>query len=180
MSTREEMLQVWHSFVKSRVDDWVQVIFADEPGTRPKNPYVTIKMISGPRALGSFDELLSIANSTKYTVSGMRQFTLNLQGFGTEAIDILDRLQSLLDDPATGLFLRAESDMAIVSKGAVTDITELMETGYEPRASMDIIFNTSRNVEVDPSSIETVAIGGEISGAISGDITVENFEIKKP
>lgn len=107
---------------------------------------------------------------------------MNIQAFAPSveehrAMDIINKLHTLLDSPLTTEFFKKNQDIAIVNRGQPTDITALMETEYEQRTSLDVIFRTTQSVEVNPSCIEQVGIGGTIILTDTDEITVEEFEV---
>ena len=100
-------------------------------------------------------------------MTGQRQSTLSLQAFGTSldpnrSQDIIDTLHTLLDSPLTTEFLKTQADIAIANRGTPNDVTTLLETGYERRATLDILFNSTQSVPVNPYLIERVKTSGTL------------------
>lgn len=178
--TVSDLEGIWFEFIKKHVPEHVTVTFAEalsgKDGPRPNPPYVTIKVISGPRPRG-FDELRREAGTSNFTVSGMRQYTLSIQGFGMGIRDELSDLVSKMDDPYASI---ERKGIGIVDRGDVVDISDLMETGYERRAQLDVIFNAAKNLPSSIKPIERASISGTLKEGNQGEHEVESFEVEKP
>ena len=59
--------------------------------------------------------------------------------------------------------------IAIVDRGTVTKISELLETGFEERHSLDVTFNSSAKVETNIGPIEKARVSGTIKEGRDGD-----------
>lgn len=179
MATHSQIKSAWYEFVSQNVAPEVTVVFAEavtgNPSPRPPKPYVTIKVISGPIATGLDEYRLNVGGT--FDVTGLRKYTVNLQAFGVEAYDILATLQTLIDNREKRAVLTDQADISVVNRGAVTDLSELLETGYESRASLDITFNSSTAIDTEITPIEKAAVSGTISKDDSSSIDVPEFEI---
>jgi hypothetical protein len=170
---RSTIEAAWYKFVNDNTESEVTVIFADESAPRPNKPYITLKIISGPNAKG-FDDIRYI-NNTEFSLSGMRQYSLSIQGFGVDMHDALSKLQTILDSPNVIAQLKEDADIAIVNKGSVSDITVALETSFERRFNMDIIFNTSENLSITLDVIESTKIGGKLIKEDNTENIVDDF-----
>ena len=184
-NNRDDLRLAFFDYVRENTPSSVTVTFAEDlvgsNATRPPTPYMTLKITSGPTMLGSSDDLRPKCDALgaptpdgKFTLSGMRQYVMSVQGFGFDSHDNLARIATLFDFLPT-LNLKKNIDIAIVDRGNVEDISELLEVGFERRASLDVTFNSSFNVEVDPSLIETLRASGMIDGNL-----IPEFEVTKP
>lgn len=172
----------WYNFIVRNVPEEVTVVFAEElsgrDAPRPKGSYITIEIISGPIKAG-IDELRKNSTTDKFFICGMRQYTVSLQAFRSGSRSFLDCLQTVLDSPRETELLK-ESNIAIVDPGTVTDISELLDVGFERRHQMDVVFNSVSSKETDIGPIETVRVSGSIKEGANGTHTVEEFEVSKP
>jgi len=66
----------------------------------------------------------------------------------------------------------AASGIAILEKNDVQNLTGMLETIFEERASFDFFIGFADNVEDDLGIIESVELTGQLSGGITGDIIV--------
>lgn len=177
---RSEIEKAWFDFVSANVDSEFTVTYAEvltgKDGPRPKPPYITLKIISGPRARG-FDELRRKPNSSIFVTGGLRQYTLSIQAFGMGAHDALDNLVARMDDPNASI--ERKKLVAIVDRGDVVDISALLETGYERRAQLDVIFHAPKNLETEIVPIEHVGVGGTLKQGNQGDHDVGPFTVDK-
>lgn len=186
--TRENILQTWRKFIEANTSNAIgpdKVIFAEEvtgsQGPRPKKPFITIKLISGPTSKPSFDNLRfkeeKVApESPIWEIGGQRQRVVSLQAFGVDSEDELASIQNHLDAPEAVEFFKTEVDVAIVNKGTILDISEIIEAGFERRHSLDITFNHASNVESKAGAIEKTSISGKIVDVDGSEIIVEEFE----
>lgn len=188
---RETILQSWFSYCDSNTPANVTVVFAEEvsgsQGPRPQKPFITLKLVSGPTPKGSTDNLRfkndpgpPEENNVTYELSGLRQHSISIQSFGEGSQDNLAKLQTLFDSPIVVQFFKDNGDIAIVNKGTVIDISALIDVGFERRHSLDVIFNTSSNVDVIVGSIEKAEVGGTLKKADGTEIIVDPVEIPEP
>lgn len=172
---QSNILRAWYLYAKECVPNNWTVTYAKQTddSPRPPKPYLTLNIIAGPRPLTMDDELRYIDDDEFGSLVGQRSHTLSIQAYGDGFNDILSKIQSFLDDPDKRDLLR-EADIAVTSKGAITDISRALSTGYEHRASLDIVFNSSNNLLTGIGPIEKV----EITGALdTGNSTIETSHI---
>ena len=114
-------------------------------GPRPQKPYVTLKIISGPGRITIDDELRNKENTDEFYLVGQRSYTLSIKSYGAEYIDGLSDITTCFDDPDIVQQLKNDADISVTNKGTVSDISGVLETGYEKRGTLDIFFNSSNN-----------------------------------
>src|SRR5690349_16416329 len=106
---REAIHKAWYDFLKAQMPEEFTITFAEalsgKDGPRPKPPYATIKIISGPRSRG-FDELRRKKDSDIFETGGIRQYTVSLQAFGMGGHDALSDLVTKMDDPYASIELK--------------------------------------------------------------------------
>lgn len=125
----------------------------DQP--RPKLPYITLNIISGPNKIGT-DEIKYEEN--KFKINGRRFFTLSIQAFGERALETMSNLQSSIEKPTVREKLRS-AGLAIWNEPNVLDLTTLLETDFEQRSSMDVMFGITRQIiDEELTYIETTDV----------------------
>jgi hypothetical protein len=177
---RGDIERAWFRWLEARKHEDFNIVFSEElsrtDAPRPRPPFITLKLISGPRTKGS-DDLRRVGNGFKIT--GLRQYTLSIQAFGEGGYDALEDYVTRLDDQLEAADLRRDVGIGIVSRGDVVDISALLETGYERRAQLDVIFSCSTEVDAVAAPIERVSVGGTIKEGSHGDKEVPAFEVDK-
>ena len=128
------------------------ILWADQDGHQPKPPYIALKIISGPTKIGSMDEMFMDETTNTLKVDGLRTITLNIEVFGSDALEITTRLEASLQFPQVAEYFRAR-DMSAYDNSGITDVTELLETIYEQRASMDVFFYVPYEFETNLEKI---------------------------
>lgn len=184
---RDSLEDIWRRFVREFVD--VEVIFEEQDAPRPKPPYISINIISGPTAPNP-DDILFLKSAPPlpakaiHTQEGERRYTVSLKSFASRkkkklASNMLDILHSAVRSEPGKLLLRG-SDIAIIDRGSPANISLPLEDGFEARYNMDIIFSTVQSFDVDVSVIEKVSIGGTLNKDEPNEITVPPSEIEAP
>ena len=155
-------------------------------GPRPAKPYLTLKLLSGPSKKTIDDPLVfngEIEGEKNFDLVGIRGYTLSIQAFGREEkdehVDALEDISTCLDDPDLKQILRDKANIGISSKGDVLDLSSLVETGFEGKASLDIAFNSSNNKETNVGLIENVEVSGQSSQNANEDPINSSITINK-
>lgn len=169
---REKIIQAWLDFCNQVVPDEWTVTRAEEvtgrDAPRPQGPYLTLKIISGPRKLTLDDEMRfngKEEGSCNFNLVGQRAYTISVKAFRAGHADVLEEISACLEDPDFADLLRKKACIAITNRGDVIDISAQLETGYEGRSSIDIFFNSVNNKETKVGLIE----GVEIQGSLESD-----------
>lgn len=176
---QDNIKKAWYDYVKSVVPAEWTVTHANQKddAPRPPKPYLTLKIISGPGPLTLRDEKRAIEDEDNFFLVGQRSYSLSIQAYGADFNDVLGDVITCLDDPDKREILR-ESDIGVTNKGRVIDISTRLPTGFESRASLDILFNSSNNKETGIGAIEIVEIEGELETQ-NGDIITTNQTINQ-
>lgn len=136
----------------------------EQPGApRPAAPFATLKIISGARAFG--DDGAEQLSDTLWRFRGPRAMVVSFQFFGRsheEALAYAAHWQAALGLPTIQARL-AQGGLAVWNQGAVADISALMQTGYEGRASIDVTFGIASTLEVDLGTIETAPVTATVA-----------------
>lgn len=132
------------------------VIWDDQSGIRPEKPYGTLRVISGPAKVAGHDEQRVRQSDNKIEVSGIRVFTVSCNIYGANALSLMSQADAWLGHLVTLEAFRA-AGLAVVRNERIQNLTRLMDTGFESRAQMDVVFSTA-SVLVDDITgiIETV------------------------
>lgn len=173
------------TFVKQNIFNWVkgeidggliteldegQVIWREQSTPLPARPCIAMKIISGPRKLGSTDNYsLKAGSDGIFDAGGQRAITLSVQVFGNatqqdSAQVVAQKLHiSLSKISVTDAFAAGILDgsvrkgvLAVWEVGDVSDISALEETEFEDRAQFDVIMGVTDNIEDQPGVIETI------------------------
>jgi len=184
--TLSKLKDAWYRFCVDNTSlDNLTVIFSEElaPGTsqgpRPAKPYLTLRF-SGPMAPSPTDDFRYDAVEEKFELSGLREYTVSIQVFGIEAMDCIAEIQTKLSLPeVTEFFASHKAQIGIVDRGSVMNVTELLDTGFEARAAVDVRFYTTSDdpegpIESTEKSIGKVEYDGTVTNGktqhISGDV----------
>lgn len=155
----------------------LQFIWSEQDSPRPKRPYGTLRFLTGPVKSGADEE--RVCDDGSVLTSGPRQFTLSVNIYGEESLNLMATLQDSLDLPSCREYFRGHG-LSVFEELGVQNLTSLIESEYEDRSQMDIIFNYASNVEdiVDPGIIETVELEGTHTGG--KDPHVEECDVITP
>lgn len=169
---RETIIQAWVDLCNQVLPDEWTVTRAEEvtgkDAPRPVGPYITLKIISGPRRLTIVDETRFNGQengSSNFDLVGQRAYTLSIKAFRAGHNDALESIATCLDDPDFYQLLKDKACISVTRIGDVLDISAKLETGFEGRSSLDIFFNSVNNKETNIGLIE----GVEIEGSLESD-----------
>lgn len=119
-----------------------QVIPADDKGTRPDLPYMTIKLTALHQRVGEDEQSVEVVDEgepgerVELTVTGARRAVLQVRGFGEEPGDWLAAAELALSDPQVLMGLAA-LNVGVRSLGGLIDLATLIDTKIEARWSQD-------------------------------------------
>lgn len=133
------------------------VIWADGNSPRPALPYVAMKVM-GIRRINGDHYSESIGVDGLQTVKGDREFTLNIQRFGTDSVEALDLLANKLR-LTTNIEKFNTAKLPIVDAEDVVDVAALLDKAQiEPRASLDVFMRLKSSLTDQVGYIDTVEI----------------------
>lgn len=165
-----------YDWVASIVGGSVTVIFENQNGPRPSLPYVSILLttltqigvdyISPPDAMGDSD------------IIGDREFNIRIQAYGGDPITQLENIRSSLQKPSVLDTLRA-NNIVFVDRLSINSVSALLDTEWEARASMDILFRIAQTDSDELGLIETVEVDETLSDGVS-DIYTATVTISSP
>lgn len=127
-----------------------------ENAPRPAYDYVTIN-ITNYAQIGQDYTPRPTDDDGDVEQVGDREFTVQLQAYGGNVFDILETLRYSLQKQTVLDTLRADG-IVFVQQFPIQDITELVNTQFEKRATMDIVFRMGQTYDDVLGSIDTVEI----------------------
>lgn len=158
---KKDVLPAIFTWLKRELD--IPAIVEKPNVPRPKPPYLSVNIVTPITKVGSRDSVENISNSS-FNIGGQRRFTLGVKSYVDpkdqsffDAQDLLIKLQDSLEDPTKRLPL-TEAGLAVFFANDILDVTELLETGFEPRAQLDVEMGIASNRTTDLGAIETVKI----------------------
>lgn len=145
------------------------LIWQDGNAPRPALPYVAMKVM-GMRRVNEdhYSEKLTDGNQT---VKGDREFTLNIQRFGTASVESLDDLANRLRlNTIRDKFFTAK--LPLISADDVVDVAALLDKSQiEPRASLDVFIRLKSVLLDNVGYIDTVVIEAD-DDSLAPDYTI--------
>lgn len=149
--------------VKTNLYDWavsvvpvgVVVVFYQPNAPRPELPYVTL-YLNSLMQIGD-DYIPKPDNTGEAAMVGDREFNLQIQSYGGDPITLLENVRTSLQKPSVLDTLRTNG-IVFVNQNQINDITALLDTEWERRASMDILFRIAQVDDDDLGVIETVEL----------------------
>lgn len=136
------------------------VIFARQNTPRPQSDYITIDTLS-VLPVGRSQVVYDTENVDKFKIIQDVSVTMTFVAVGRQSRNLLAKLDIHLTggNPAILDRLMVEAGVAPQGKANQLDTTALLDTGYEPRAAMDVVFNGSLiDDNVDLGVIESVVL----------------------
>lgn len=131
---------------------------------RPCKPYFTLKLV-GP-AIKSGDDSADNLGGTIWNRGGQRKVMVDFNCYGRsheEAYGYMALWQSSLELETVQANLR-ESGIAVWLNGSVRDMSQLLNTGFEGRAHMEVSFGVASNLSEDLGAIDDINASGDVSG----------------
>lgn len=148
--------------IKTNLYSWVtansggaSVIFLNENAPRPAQPYVTL-FLSSLNQIGEDYTPKSDVNGLVDMV-GDREFTLQIQTYGGDCITRLENLRSSLQMQTVLDTLRANG-IVFVNHFGINDLTELLDSRFEKRGAMDILFRIGQSYTDNLGLVETIEV----------------------
>lgn len=110
---------------------------------------------------------------------GDREFTLQVQAYGGDPMTVLQNLRTSLQKQTVLDSLRVNG-IVFVNWNPINDITELVDSRFEQRASMDVLFRIA-DVSTDNLGVIDTVVLEEVFQNAAGDIVYdETFTIPPP
>lgn len=156
-----------YTWAKANLPTNYPVTMYYENAPRPETDYVTLN-ITNYGMIGQDYTPRPQDNPGNVTQIGDREFTVQLQAYGGNVYDILESLRYSLQKQTVLDTLRVNG-IVFVQQFPIQDITELVNSRFEKRAAMDIIFRMGQTYGDVLGSIDTVEIEEEF---LQGNVVV--------
>lgn len=130
---------------------------------RPPLPYFSFK-ITTPGARYGDDSSQYDSTGTIFSSGGQRKMSVSFHCYTKEhedAYNFMTLWQTSLDLRTVQEDLR-RTGIAVWIIGTVADLSQLLNTGYEARAQMDVQFGVAANLTEDLGEIDSAQIHGDI------------------
>lgn len=144
-------------------------LWANQDGHRPKPPFVLLDIIAGPQSIGAPEERYTLTDT--YTYGIRKQATLNIQVVADDALVRASAIETALALPSRQSILQAAGIAAHQATG-LRDITTLLDTVHEPRATIDIVISYPDPVDDAPGEIHKVRTTGALA-SLTVDQTID-------
>ena len=148
--------------VKTNLYNWAlanspgcSVIFLNENAPRPSQPYVTL-LLSSLNQIGE-DYTPEADLNGLVDMVGDREFTLQIQTYGGDCVTRLENLRNSLQMQTVLDTLRANG-IVFVNHFGINNTTELLDSRFEKRAAMDVLFRMGQDYPDNLGLIETAEI----------------------
>jgi hypothetical protein len=170
----ENKLRTWVVAQTSRT-----TIFEYPNAPRPSLPYITLHILNLMQIGHDFVKRpTSTVSGSK--IWGNREFTLSVKHYGTNSLQMLEQLRSSLEKPTVQAFLD-ELSIAFVDRLMIQSVPELIDTRFEERAVMDLLFRVPNEItDTDIGIVSTVKIEKTFKDENLQTTLIENVTIPEP
>lgn len=133
--------------IENKLYSWVNsetgltTIWEHENAPRPENPYLSL-FIDSFNTINQDYKYMPENENDGIDIKGDREFTLRINCYGNNSLQILHDLRNSLEKPSVQYFL-SEEQIIFVDRLAINNITGMLNTKYEKRSVMDLLFRTS-------------------------------------
>lgn len=134
------------------------VIRRDQNGGLPDRTFVTAKITTDAREGQPFVGKIDDEGVIKVQQGAI--LTLTMQVFGPGALEIAQAIRNSTGKPSVQAFLRANGLCYVRTLSGPTDITTIVGTSFEERASIDVQLRTNMVVLDNVGFIERVELTG--------------------
>ena len=151
----------------------IQMQMESPPAPRPKLPFVAF-MLTG---IGqSFGKDALVENETGgFTYTGPRMLSATFQFYGEtheQSYTLATTWHSALDQDHVQDDLLTKSGLSVWSRNPPTDISQMLLTGYEGRASFNCTFGVQALSAASIGNIEQVGVRGYVDADGAVEVTV--------
>lgn len=167
-----------YTWASSVVPVGMPVIFYEPNAPRPTVPYVSLYLNSIVAINQDWTESRADSLGT-VDMKGDRQFTLQVQGYGGDPLTVLENIRTSLQKQTVLDNLRANG-IAFYQSLTIGDITELVDSQFERRAQLDILFGIAQIYTDTPGYFDEVEIEGTVENQIGVVVYDETITITSP
>lgn len=157
--------------IRAAVFQWaestgVPAIWADQAAPKRSKPFVRLKI--SPMSTPAFQEIRRTATPGELHHCTMKEFSVSAQIFsnitnqgGFQHMELADQLVDQLHKVSIQALFRS-AGCSIIDTSPVIDLTDLLDTGYEPKAAFDTRFYVSSNETEVVDYIESAEVNDEL------------------
>lgn len=154
------------------------VIFWQPNSPRPAVPYITLFLQSivsvGQDWSAGVTDISGAINQ-----KGDRQFTLSIQAYGGDPLTTLENIRTSLQKQTVLDTLRANG-IAFYTALTINDITDLVDSQWERRATLDVLFGIGQVYTDAPGFFDEVEITENYFDQVEDLIYTDTFIIPEP
>jgi hypothetical protein len=157
-----------YNWAVANVPSGMPVIYYYPNAPRPTVDYVTLYITSvtqiGRDYTSDPSNDAGIAN-----MSGDREFTLQVQAYGDDPLTVLENLRTSLQKESVLDSLRA-TGISYVNWFPIQDITSLIDSRFEQRGTMDLLFRMAQTYTDTIGVIDTVQVTETVKDQEGNDV----------
>lgn len=145
--------------IKSWIDTETSLtsIRAEQNAPQPAKPYLTFRLSS---SIQVHEDAIGAPNSSGVAIiSGNREFTLEVQGFGSGVLQVLSILLDSRNKPTINEYF-TDNNLVLYDAGVILNITDLEESEYTERGSVEFFFRIGSEINDTIGLIESTEISG--------------------
>lgn len=154
------------------------VIFYEPNAPRPTVPYVTL-YLNTITAVNQDWSAPDADNAGSIDMKGDRQFTLQVQAYGNDPLTVLENIRTSLQKQTVLDTLRANG-IVFYQSLTINDITELVDSQFERRAQLDILFGIAQIYNDIPGYFSTIEVEEKYLNAVDVVVYDETLTITSP
>ena len=160
------------------VPSGMPVIYWQPNAPRPSVPYVTL-FLTSVVAVNQDWSAADADNTGTIDMKGDRQFTLQVQAYGADPLTVLENIRTSLQKQTVLDTLRANG-IAFYQSLTINDITELVDSQFERRAQLDILFGIAQIYTDTPGYFDEIEVQEIIENQIGDVVYDETITITSP
>lgn len=150
---------------------------AEQNAPQLVKPYLIFKLTTSEQV---HEDYISPPDSAgDSTISGNREFTIEVQGFGPGVIDKLGTLRSSRNKPTVQEMFR-DANLVLVDAEPLLNITGIEDSKFVERASVDFLFRVNSEMTDNIGDIQSVQAEGTYLNPDLSTITVDLITITSP
>jgi hypothetical protein len=138
------------------------IVWAKQNAPRPALPFIALDVIAGPQTIGPAEERYKQQDTFTYGIR--KRGTLNVQVYADNALVRAAAIESALELPSRQAVLQA-AGIAVWGSEGVRDLTELLDTAFDPRAGLDLFISWPEPADDAPGEIHSVHVTGTAGNA---------------
>ena len=160
MTPKEIKDAFWQILTDRTTYEWMLL---PQAGERPKPPYGAISLLTSPNSPHTLEEERFEVEGTKLFVrtGGQRDVSVTLNFYGPDACGVLASVRDMMKTvnfryDFASVTRQKGFELALVDVATIQDLSALLQSDYEERAAMDLIFRGSDCVREEIVSIDEI------------------------